>query len=704
MALGNARTALMLVAAMALVPFCSCRQNRAPEVPDVPSGPTFCFKDTTYTFTTTASDPDGDSVAVRFDWGDSTPTYWMGWYASGETVAMAHAWQDTGTYEVHAWAQDRKLVTSDSSAGLAVRVGLRRPPYEPIKPAGPTLGDRGWPYAFTTRAFHPDRLKVSVRFMWGDGDTSDWSPFLLSGSAVEKSHAWSAPGTYAVAAQARDTGDALSDWSASHVIYILPGVSWRWRLPGAAGESVSPKSCPAVGPDGTIYVGARDSSLFAVYPDGTLKWRFLTGGSVHSSPAIGPDGTIYIGSYDNYLYAVYPDGTLRWKCLTNSRESSPAVAADGTVYIGSSYGHLHAVNADGTLKWSFPTNSRVTSSPAIAADGTIYVGSEDCYLYAVYPDGTFRWRYGAGGSVHSSPAIDADGTVCFGSSDYQTANVHALYPDGSLKWSYRTGGAVVSSPAIAADGTVYVGSSDRGLYALSPDGSLKYRIGTGGSVYSSPAIAADGTVYFGSTDHYLYALYPDGSLKWRCWTGGELEAPLSIDTDGAVYFTGGFGFLYALNGASRLADSPWPKFHRGLENTGRGGGSAYELRMVGRPILTADFTGFIINIVNAGTTDVTTSWLRCSDSNPDDAWMRTFMIDGNLGLGYPIPGDLPATGPGDTVWFAAPVTIPPDMSETVELMFLGHYTTEYGYGQKANVHGKVFRFRFDDGSELLVHP
>ena len=46
-------------------------------------------------------------------------------------------------------------------------------------------------------------------------------------------------------------------------------------------------------------------------PDSTLRWRYLTGGSVISSPAIGSDGTIYVGSADDYLYAVNPDGTLK---------------------------------------------------------------------------------------------------------------------------------------------------------------------------------------------------------------------------------------------------------------------------------------------------------------------------------------------------------------------------------------------------------
>jgi PQQ-like domain/Carboxypeptidase regulatory-like domain len=38
---------------------------------------------------------------------------------------------------------------------------------------------------------------------------------------------------------------------------------------------------------------------------GALKWSYTTGNSIYSSPAIGADGTIYVGSSDDKLYAVY---------------------------------------------------------------------------------------------------------------------------------------------------------------------------------------------------------------------------------------------------------------------------------------------------------------------------------------------------------------------------------------------------------------
>ena len=40
---------------------------------------------------------------------------------------------------------------------------------------------------------------------------------------------------------------------------------------------------------------------------GSVLWEFKTGGVVSSSPAIGSDGTVYVGSSDKKLYAIKTD-------------------------------------------------------------------------------------------------------------------------------------------------------------------------------------------------------------------------------------------------------------------------------------------------------------------------------------------------------------------------------------------------------------
>ncbi len=168
-----------------------------------------------------------------------------------------------------------------------------------------------------------------------------------------------------------------------------------------------------------LYVGSLDRRVYAVNLDGFYRqWRFRAGDSISSSPAVGGDGTIYIGSDDGNLYALAPDGKEKWRFKTNDRVvSSPAIGPDGTIYIGSLDGRLYAVKPDGQEKWRFHTEGPIYSSPAVAADGVVYIGSDDGSLYAVTPDGTQRWRFKTNGEVRSSPVIGPTGTIYVASRD-----------------------------------------------------------------------------------------------------------------------------------------------------------------------------------------------------------------------------------------------------------------------------------------------
>ena len=327
-------------------------------------------------------------------------------------------------------------------------------------------------------------------------------------------------------------------------------------------------SSPAIGSDGTIYVGSYDGYLYAIKPDSSLKWKYKTEGYVQSSPAIGSDGTIYVGSNDNCLHAINPENGLReWTYSTNGWiESSPAVGSDGTIYVGSYNGYLYAIKSDGFFKWTYKIGEFIHSSPAIGSDGTIYVGSSDGYLYAINSDGSLKWKYKTEGYVQSSPAIGSDGTIYVGSNDHC---LHAINPDGSPKWTYETGDCIFSSPAIGSDCTIYVGSNDGYLHAINPDGSFKWKYSTGW-IESSPAIGSDGTIYVGSSYGYtIYAINANGSLKWKYETAeGKVNSSPAIGSDGAVYVGAG-NSLYAIDCESGgLANTPWPKFRKNNRNTG----------------------------------------------------------------------------------------------------------------------------------------
>ncbi len=319
----------------------------------------------------------------------------------------------------------------------------------------------------------------------------------------------------------------------------------------------------AIGADGTIYAAA--GGLFALWPNGTLKWYFELNGWCEGCPAISDDGIIYVGCsmYNpSYLYALYPNGQLKWRygVAGESVISSPVLGADGTIYYGSGHS-IRALYPNGTLRWDYRTGHLVYSSPAIGTDGTIYCGSHDTYLYALYPNnGSLKWKYKTGNWIRLSPCIADDGTIyCVSDDEY----LYALNPSGTLKWKTKVepGG----SPTIASDGTIYAGMST--LYAINPDGSVKWTFPVGGDILWSAAVTSlEGTIYFGTYNGYFIAVNPNGTEQWRTVIG-QCESVPAIGADGTIYIgsmPGGGGYLNAFGPGGPLramANGPYQAFY-----------------------------------------------------------------------------------------------------------------------------------------------
>ncbi len=238
------------------------------------------------------------------------------------------------------------------------------------------------------------------------------------------------------------------------------------------------------------------------YPPARAVWS-RTIGPAASSPAIGKDGTVYVGTATGMLVAVAADGrTTKWSANTHDTlGSTPCISSDGTIYVGSSDHGLYAFAADGSLKWRFETGDGAAGSPIVAGDETVYVGASNGMLYAVTPGGKVRWAYATGGAISGSPAVRA-GFAYVGSDDKR---LHAVATDtGQPAWTFETRGAV-ATPVIGPDGTVYVGSADGNLYAVAPSGLLFFAVRVNGKVRSAPAIGAVGTLYV-TTDTAIVAI------------------------------------------------------------------------------------------------------------------------------------------------------------------------------------------------------
>lgn len=171
---------------------------------------------------------------------------------------------------------------------------------------------------------------------------------------------------------------STSDWML-YAVSGSGSVWWNITMSGTSSpvsgsqlSNIAQASSPAIGPDGTVYVTATSfssysSRMYAVTAAGSVKWTFTTGvpsstcgtssNSKPPSPAVGADGTVYIGFNDYNFYAFTPSGSVLFKysgglpptgsstCANNLHVYQAAsIAADGTVYVNTNYETSYAFN------------------------------------------------------------------------------------------------------------------------------------------------------------------------------------------------------------------------------------------------------------------------------------------------------------------------------------------------------------------------
>lgn len=271
---------------------------------------------------------------------------------------------------------------------------------------------------------------------------------------------------------------------------------------------------PAIGKDGLIYIAGgswdiNDFRVFAINPeDGSKREIYSTAGmpargSIWSRITVGPDNTIYVALEYGSLYALKPDGTLKWvynKEVENSQKynlfTAPSIGMNGLIYLALNDRELNqrkivAIDSEGREVYSVYLTNRDSvysnaSTPAIAYDGTIYVGW-GTKLYALNERLQTKWTYDISPyCVRESPAIGLDGTIYFtgckeiDSSDYNC--LFALNPDGTLKWEkiLRGEGGGAGVPIVDGKGIIYLGEytgdyvihafEDKGTYAEELEG------------------------------------------------------------------------------------------------------------------------------------------------------------------------------------------------------------------------------------------
>jgi outer membrane protein assembly factor BamB len=397
-------------------------------------------------FTIRASDPDGDSIKVRVDWGDGKDTasefhggpYYFGFYPS-------HAFTQVGTAKVIITAQDRRGTTSLPETVLV-----------PVDTTGGVI----WSYAapWASPLVVNDGFEDCVYFMpWLSMDPPG-SRFL--GLTEDGSLKYTAPresfpsaGVAYCAATQHIVGGGLGFWALDRQLHV----AWHLETPESTGWGD-----PAVSGD-RIYLDNENDSLYCFIDSvdrGVRLAAFRTSLSINGAPVVDAQGNVYFGTDSGFLYKVGPGlDTMFWRTrFVAGSIYSPVVGSDGTIFCASDASCIYAVDpATGTSIWTVTLLG--VPGPLVLGRTAIFVATSGGTAYSIDPaTGIVNWskRLALDEGISTAPAVAADGYVYFVSDDDVLYRVSQM--DGALDWAcdcgYFGGGIEVSYPGKRMPSTV----------------------------------------------------------------------------------------------------------------------------------------------------------------------------------------------------------------------------------------------------------
>ncbi len=238
----------------------------------------------------------------------------------------------------------------------------------------------------------------------------------------------------------------------------------------------------------------------------------------HARPVVGPDGTIFVLDLRYRLYALTPDGRVKWIVKGSLSadigaatpifgNTSVDVDAAGNAYSGHKW-YVTSLNPDGTFRWRYDIagaeRSYIVYDTKVGPDGNVYVAAS-----------------------HTPSAVDALG-------------VYSLAPGGELRWNVahpydrttRKQIDLVFGPG--PRGLQLYFSANQNSYALAlEDGEIVFNnlLQVTGFAAVSPV---DDTVH---SSNYAYA--PDGTIEWQ--SPVFLNGAMDLDSLGIHYATASVG-------------------------------------------------------------------------------------------------------------------------------------------------------------------
>ncbi len=310
-----------------------------------------------------------------------------------------------------------------------------------------------------------------------------------------------------------------------------------------------------IGGDTTIYFTSPDSFLFAIRPDGSLKWQYKTKG-IPYFPGIDEYDRIYCSVMGDSIWLLALDDSLTyaklvWSWSQVTPESywlSPVnIGVDRTIYMSTD--SMRAIDSTGNLKWTYHRGLYCAYPPAISHDGSTlyYEWCIDQWTNAIASrdtSGNLNWYRVVGPAPMSlawgSPAIGRDSAIYFSTGD---GRLYGLYPNNYEKWPPQNdlGDLIFMNVSLGLGDTIWlINRMKRPIYRkFSPDdGSIVFidsitATPSQSSSYNAFIFDSLGQAYIvlrdsGTTYSTLYAFNPDGTIKWSFTLPGPMTTKNSI--------------------------------------------------------------------------------------------------------------------------------------------------------------------------------
>ncbi|MEL7645483.1 MAG: PQQ-binding-like beta-propeller repeat protein [Anaerolineaceae bacterium] len=267
-----------------------------------------------------------------------------------------------------------------------------------------------------------------------------------------------------------------------------------WRYP-AAGSAQVVIYAPPLLHEGSVFIGDLANKFHKLdAANGSETWSFAEGKGWFQAKAATNGDVIVAPSSDRNVYALNPDGSLKWKYSGEfGFIAEPLILEDSVIVAGLDHNLLSLDLETGEQQWVSVLKGALIAAPAYdPASGSLFVGSLGNEMLSIdSKTGKVNWTFGENGEItpiYAAPVLVGE-SLLFAD---ESGKVFALNPaSGTVEWTLDAGGETVAGILPLEDSFVIaLEKGDLRAYKLADRTPLWTRT-LDGNLYTTPVVSAD---------------------------------------------------------------------------------------------------------------------------------------------------------------------------------------------------------------------